>query len=79
MRSASVELQEMLNSAVIKKMQNEETFRQNVTSLCRANNLLEREDFERTLNEGLTEAEQKRWITTEEAATVLSGIKGEET
>jgi hypothetical protein len=79
MRSASVGLQEMLGSAVIKKMQNEETFRQNVTSLCRATNLLEREDFERTLNEGLTEAEQKRWITAEEAAAVLSGIKGEET
>lgn len=79
MRSASNELQELLSSAVIKKMQNEETFGQNVTSLCRANNLLEREDFERTLNEGLTEAEQKRWITAEEAAAVLSGVKGEET
>ena len=78
MRSASNTLQEMLSSAVIKKMQNEETFRQNVTSLCRANNLLERDDFERTLNEGLAEAEQKRWITAEEAAAVLSGIKGED-
>jgi hypothetical protein len=47
--------------------------------ICRANNLLERGDFEKTLNEGLTEVEKKRWITAEEAVTVCSGIKGEET
>lgn len=79
MRPASNELHELLSSSVIKKMQNEETFRENMNRICRANNLLEREDFEKTLNEGLTEAEQKRWITAEEATTVCSGIKGEET
>ena len=79
MRSVSNELHEMLSSSVIKKMQTDETFRQNLTSLCRANNLLGREDFERTLNKGLTEAEQKYWLTAEEATTVRSGIKGEET
>jgi len=79
MRPASNELHELLSSSVIKKMKNEETFRQNLTSLCRGNNLLEREDFERTLSEGLTEAEQKLWLTAEEAAAVRSGIRGETT
>jgi hypothetical protein len=60
-------------------MQNEETFREYMNRICRANNLLERGDFEKTFNEGLTEVEKKRWITAEEAVTVCSGIKGEET
>jgi len=77
-RPASIELHELLSSAVIKKMQSEETFRQNITSLCRANNLLKRDDFARTLNEGLAEAKQKHWITAEEATAVCSGLKGEE-
>jgi hypothetical protein len=77
MRPASNELHELLSSAVIKKMQSEETFRQNITGLCRANNLLKLDNFERTLNEGLTEAEQKQWITAEEATAVCSGLKGE--
>jgi hypothetical protein len=77
-RPASSELHELLSSAVVKKMQSKETFRQNTTSLCRANNLLKRDDFARTLNEGLAEAEQKRWITAEEATAVCSGFKGEE-
>ena len=79
MRPRSNELHEMLSSYVIKRMQNEETFRENMNRICRANNLLERGDFEKTLNEGLTEVEKKRWITAEEAVTVCSGIKGEET
>jgi hypothetical protein len=79
MRPRSNELQEMLSSSVIKKMHDEETFRENINRICRANNLLEREDFEKTLNEGLTEAEKKRWVTAEEAMTVCSGIKGDET
>jgi hypothetical protein len=77
MRPASNELHEMLSDSVIKKMQKEKTFRQNVTSLCRVNNLLRREDFERTLSEGLAEAEQKRWLTAEEAAAIRSSIRGE--
>jgi uncharacterized protein YoxC len=79
MRPRSNELHEMLNSSIIKRMQSEETFRENMNRICRANNLLEREDFEKTLNEGLTEAEKKRWITAEEAMTVCGGIKGEGT
>jgi uncharacterized protein YoxC len=79
MRPRSNELHEMLNSSIIKRMQSEETFWENMNRICRATNLLEREDFEKTLNEGLTEAEQKRWITAEEAMTVCGGIKGEET
>jgi len=79
MRPRSNELHEMLSSYVIKRVQNEETFRENMYRICRANNLLERWDFEKTLNEGLTEAEKKRWITAEEAVTVCNGIKGEET
>jgi hypothetical protein len=79
MRPRSNELHEMLSSCIIKRMQSEETFRENINRICRANNLLEREDFEKTLNEGLTQAEEKRWITAEEAVTVCSGIKGEET
>jgi hypothetical protein len=79
MRPRSDELHEMLSSHVMKRMQNEETFRENMIRICRANNLLERVDFEKTLNEGLTEVEKKLWITAEEAATVRSGIKGEET
>jgi hypothetical protein len=79
MRPASNELQELLSASVIKRMQNAETFKQNITSLCRVNNLLERDDFERTLSEGLTEAEQKRWLTAEEAEAVHSGIRGEAT
>jgi hypothetical protein len=79
MRPRSNELHEMLSSYVINRMQNEETFRENMNRICRANNLLERGDFEKTLNEGLTEVEKKRWITAEEAVTVCSGIKGEET
>jgi len=79
MRPRSNELHEMLSSNVIKRMQNEETFRENMNRICHANNLLERGDFEKTLNEGLTEVEKKRWITAEEAVTVRSGIKGEET
>jgi hypothetical protein len=78
MRPASNELHELLSS-VIKRMQSEETFRESMNRICRANNLLERENFEKTLNEGLTEAEKKRWVTAEEAVTVCSGIKGEET
>jgi len=79
MHPTSDELHEMLSSAVIKKMQNDETFRQDTATLCRANNLLKHADFQKTFSEGLIEAEQKRWITAEEAAAVLSGIKGEET
>jgi hypothetical protein len=75
----SDELHEMLSSHVIKRMQKEETLRENMIRICRANNLLERVDFEKTLNEGLTEVEKKRWITAEEAVTVRSGIMGEET
>jgi predicted nucleic acid-binding Zn-ribbon protein len=77
-RPRSNELHEMLSSRVIKRMQNEETFRENLNRLCRANNLLERRDFEKTLSEGLAEVEKKRWITAEEAVSVCSGIKGEE-
>ncbi|MCW4044310.1 MAG: hypothetical protein NWE94_02185 [Candidatus Bathyarchaeota archaeon] len=79
MRPASNELHEMLNSAIIRKIQNEKTFRQNIISICRANNLLEREDFKRVLNEGLAEIEQRQWLTAEETATVRKGIIGEET
>jgi hypothetical protein len=79
MRPRSDELHEMLSSFIIRRMQNEETLRENMKRIYCANNLLEREDFEKTLNEGLTEVEKKRWITAEEAATVRSGIKGEET
>jgi uncharacterized protein YoxC len=79
MRPRSNELHEMLTSSVIKRMQSEEAFRENMNRICGANNLLERENFEKTLNEGLTEAEKKRWITAEEAMTACSGIKGEET
>ncbi len=79
MHPTSDELHEMLSSAVIKKMKNDETFRQDTATLCRANNLLKHADFQKTFSEGLIEAEQKRWITAEEAAAVLSGIKGEET
>jgi hypothetical protein len=79
MRPRSNELHEMLSSYVIKSMQNEETFRENMNMICRANNLLARGDFEKTLKQGLTEVEKKRWITAEEAVTVCSGIKGEET
>jgi hypothetical protein len=79
MRAASNELQELLSASVIKRMQSQETFRQSITSLCRVNNLLEREDFERMLSEGLTEAEQKRWLTAEEATAVRNAIKGEAT
>jgi hypothetical protein len=79
MHPRSNELHEMLSSYVIKRMQSEETFRENMNRICRINNLLERGDFEKTLNEGLTEAEKKCWITAEEAVTVCSGIKGEET
>jgi hypothetical protein len=79
MRPRSNELHELLSSSVIKKMQDEETFRENINKICRANNLLKREDFEKTLNEGLAEAEKKRWISAEEAVTVRSEIKGEET
>jgi hypothetical protein len=68
----------MLSSRVTKRMQNEAPFRENMNRLCRANNLLERGDFEKTFDEGLAEAEKKRWITAEEAAAVCSGIKGEE-
>jgi uncharacterized protein YoxC len=75
-RPRSSELHEMLSSRVTKRMQNEEPFRENMNRLCRANNLLERGDFEETLNEGLAEVEKKRWITAEEAVTVCSGIKG---
>jgi len=78
MRQRSDELHEMLSSQVIKRMQNEQAFRQSINGICRANNLLEREDFEKTLDEGLTEVGKKRWITAEEAAMVKSGIKGEE-
>jgi hypothetical protein len=35
-------------------------------------------DFEKTLNEGLAEAEKKRWITAEEAGTACKGIRGQE-
>ena len=79
MRPRSNGLHEMFNSSIIKRMKSEETFRENMNRICRANNLLEREDFEKTLNEGLTEAERKLWITAEEAMTVYGGIKGEET
>jgi hypothetical protein len=79
MHQRSEELHEMLSSYTIKRMQKEETLRENIIRICRANNLLERVDFEETLSEGLTELEKKRWITAEEAATVRSGIKGEET
>jgi len=79
MRPRSNEMHEMLSSSVIKKMYSEETFREKMNRICRANNLLELEDFEKTLNEGLIEAEKKHWITAEEAATVCSGIKGEAT
>lgn len=79
MRPASKELHELVSSAVTKKMQSEETFRQNITGLCRVNNLLERADFQKAFAEGLAEAEQKRWITAEEAAAVCSGLKEEGT
>jgi len=79
MRPASNELHELISSVVVKKMQSEEAFREDTTSLCRENNLLERVDFQKTFSEGLAEAEQKRWITAEEAALVSSGLKGEGT
>jgi hypothetical protein len=78
MRPMSNELHEMISSRVIKRMQNEEPFRENMNRLCRANNLLERLDFEKTFNEGLADVAKKRWITAEEAVAVCSGIRGEE-
>jgi hypothetical protein len=74
----SSELHEMLSSRVIKRMQSEKAFREDMSSLCRGNNLLERQDFEKILDEGLAEAEKKNWITAEEAVTVRSGIRREE-
>jgi len=79
MRPRSNELHELLSSYLIKKMQSEEAFRENMNRICRANNLLEQMNFEKTLNEGLAEAENKHWITAEEAVTVCNGIRGEET
>jgi hypothetical protein len=66
----------MLSSYVINRIQNEETFRENMNRICRANNLLERGDFEKTLNEGLTEVEKKRWITAEEAVRFVVELRG---
>ena len=79
MRPASKELHEIIVSAVLKKMQNEEAFRRTITNLCHTNNLLKQVDFGKTLREGLTEAEHKHWVTPEEAAIAYRGITGEET
>ena len=78
MRPASKELHELLSSAVVKKMQSDETFKRKIIDLCHTNNVLGRADFEKVLKEGLTEAEQERWITAEEAAAIYRGVKGEE-
>ena len=75
MRPRSSKLQEILSSSLIRKIQSEETFRENMNVILRTNNLLDQEGFERTLVEGLKEAEKKRWLTAEEAMTVYSGLE----
>ena len=78
MRPKSRKLHEMISSYLIKKMQNEEAFRENINKVCSANNLLEWGGFEETLSEGLEEVKNKGWITPEEAMAVYRRIKGEE-
>lgn len=77
MRPRSRKLHEMI-LYLIKKMQNEEAFRENINKICSANNLLEWGGFEQTLSEGLEEVKNKGWITPEEAVAVYRRIKGEE-
>jgi hypothetical protein len=79
MRLRSNKLHEMLSFSVIKRVQNKETFMDNINRIYRVNSLLERGDFEKTLNEGLAEIEKRRWITAEEAVIVRNGIRREET
>ncbi|MEM2098181.1 MAG: hypothetical protein QXU99_00335 [Candidatus Bathyarchaeia archaeon] len=71
----SNELHGLLTESIFKKLNGDDIFRQNVYLLCRANNLLNQEDFEENLNNGLSEAAQNQWLTAEESATILKSLK----
>jgi len=78
MRLTSKDLHEMLISSLIGKMRNEEVFRDKISKICQANNLLEWGDFEETLAKGLDEIKEKGWINHEEAMAISKRIKGGE-
>jgi hypothetical protein len=75
---SSKKLDDMLNSNVIEKMKRDEVFKNKISSVCRASNLLDRMEFAETLNEGLDEVVKRDWMTADEAAACCRRTLGEE-
>jgi hypothetical protein len=73
----SVKLDETLGGILSEKIQSEETFRENINKILTANNLLKRDDFKKTLDEGLEEIQNRGWISPEEVLVVRRGIEDE--
>ena len=76
-RPTSKKLHEMFTSNVTEKMQSDEVYRSKISSVCRANNLLDRMEFAETLNEGLDEIVKRGWMTSEEASVLCKRIMEE--
>jgi hypothetical protein len=73
-RTANKNLQEMLTSNVIDKMQSDEVFRIKIGSVSRAANLLDRMEFAEILNQGLDDVVNRGWMTSEEASALCKRI-----
>jgi hypothetical protein len=76
-RPTSKPLQDMLTQKLLEKMQSNLVFQNNVTSVCRANNLLDQMQFGEVLNTGLDELTKREWLTSQEAAAICKQVMEE--
>jgi hypothetical protein len=76
-RPTSKPLQDMLTQNLLEKMQADPVFQNKVTSVCRANNLLDQMQFGEVLNTGLDELTKREWLTSEEAAAICKQVMEE--
>jgi hypothetical protein len=76
-RPMSVGLDETLGRNLSGKIQSEESFRESINKILTANNLLKRDGFKKTLDEGLEEIQNRGWINPEEVPGVRKGIEDE--
>ena len=77
-RPASKKLQETLTEQLVNKIQNDAAFRMRINELCQSSNLIDRNIFGQTLNDGLDEIERKGWMTHEEASSMCRHVIGEQ-
>jgi hypothetical protein len=77
-RPMNERLHEILTTNVVERIQRDPDFKGAINQICRANNLMNQNDFASILNEGFDEIEKKGWMTSLEAQAFCKRIMGEE-